>query len=211
VLGSLRDDDQVTGVDHLLLSGDDGLALTLREDQVLVDVVNLQRQSRSDHVIELAIEQVQSCIKRKRLGSPLHRCLRQRGWSSQPAEKIDQSTRPDGTPHSWRGTRWSSWGSVASDRTRSGKRLLLYDGRARDRGLTFFSGSDILLADTENARADEDSRFGDVRARQLFRRGQGRAMMGEGDVRRRQGDRAVSVVFRMGVAMVRLEMDENIL
>jgi hypothetical protein len=51
VLGSLRDDDQVTGVDHLLLSGDDGLALTLREDQVLVDVVNLQRQSRSDHVI----------------------------------------------------------------------------------------------------------------------------------------------------------------
>jgi len=41
VLGSLRDDDQVTGVDRLLLSGDDGLALTLREDQVLVDVVNL--------------------------------------------------------------------------------------------------------------------------------------------------------------------------
>jgi hypothetical protein len=41
VLGSLRDDDQVTGVDHLLLSSDDGLALTLSEDQVLVDVVNL--------------------------------------------------------------------------------------------------------------------------------------------------------------------------
>jgi hypothetical protein len=41
VLGSLGDDDQVTGVDHLLLSGDDGFALTLREDQVLVDVVNL--------------------------------------------------------------------------------------------------------------------------------------------------------------------------
>ena len=36
-------------------------------------------------------------------------------------------------------------------------------------------------------------------------------MMGEGDVRRRQGDRAVNGVFLMGVAMVRLEMDENIL
>ena len=77
-------------------------------------------------------------------------------------------------------------------------------------GLTFFSGRDvILLADTENARAYD--RLGDVRARQLLRRGQGRVMMGEGDVRRRQGDRAVNGVFLMGVAMVRLEMDENIL
>lgn len=41
VLGSLRNDDQVTGIDHLLLSGNDGLALTLSKDQVLVDVVNL--------------------------------------------------------------------------------------------------------------------------------------------------------------------------
>lgn len=35
-------------------------------------------------------------------------------------------------------------------------------------------------------------------------------MMGEGEVRRRQGVRAVRD-FLMGFAMVRLEMDENIL
>ena len=45
VLASLGDDDKVAGVDHLLLSGNDGLALTLSEDQVLVDVVNLQEMS----------------------------------------------------------------------------------------------------------------------------------------------------------------------
>lgn len=32
VLGTLGDDDQVTGVDHLFLAGDDGFALTLGED-----------------------------------------------------------------------------------------------------------------------------------------------------------------------------------
>lgn len=42
VLAALGDDDQVTGVDHLLLARDDGLALTLGEDQVLVDVVDLR-------------------------------------------------------------------------------------------------------------------------------------------------------------------------
>jgi hypothetical protein len=50
-----------------------------------------------------------------------------------------------------------------------------------------------------------------VRALQLFRNGDARATIGEGEVRRRQGDRAVNGVFRSGVAMVRLEMDENIL
>jgi hypothetical protein len=41
VLGSLGHDDQVARVDHLFLSSDDGFALTLGEDQVLVNVVDL--------------------------------------------------------------------------------------------------------------------------------------------------------------------------
>lgn len=64
------------------------------------------------------------------------------------------------------------------------------------------------MADPEKLRAFV--RFGNVRATQVLRRGQGRAMMGEGEVRRRQGVRAVRD-FLMGFAMVRLEMDENIL
>ena len=108
VLASLGDDDKVTGVDHLLLSGDDGLALTLSEDQVLVDVVNLQVMRMWTRLMTLNRD------RNHALNLPLHRCLRRRGWSSRPIGKIHQSTRPFEIPRSWRGTQWSSWGSVAS-------------------------------------------------------------------------------------------------
>lgn len=50
VLGTLGNDDQITGIDHLFLSGDDGFALTLGEDQVLVDVVDLKSGQREVQV-----------------------------------------------------------------------------------------------------------------------------------------------------------------
>jgi len=68
----------------------------------------------------------------------------------------------------------------------------------------------MLTADCEKGRVAFRVKQA-VRALQLFRSGDARATMGDGEVRRRQGDRAVNGVFRSGVAIVRLEMDENIL